>query len=96
MGRELMQRYYFDVRDEDDLFQDEEGREFQNIEAVHQAAAHCLGDMARDALRNPKREGSRNQRMTIEVRNCNGPVLQAKFTFEVDRAKLWLETREGP
>jgi hypothetical protein len=79
MGRELMQRYYFDVRDEDDLFQDKEGRDFQNIEAVHQAAAHCLGDMTRDALRNPKREGSRNQRMTIEVRNSRRARCQCEL-----------------
>ncbi|WP_309142534.1 DUF6894 family protein [Bradyrhizobium sp. sGM-13] len=46
-----MRRYYFDLRDGDDLAPDEEGLDLPNIERVQEEAARSLADMARDAVR---------------------------------------------
>ena len=48
-------------------------------------AARSLADMARDAVR--KSQDTMGRQMAIEVRDDNGPVLQVKFTFEIDRRK---------
>jgi hypothetical protein len=39
--------------------------------------------MARDAVR--KNHDSAGHQMAIELRDDDGPVLQVKFTFEIDR-----------
>ena len=82
-----MTRYYFDLRDEDDLAVDEEGLELRDIASVQEEAARSLADMARDAVRAPNYDGPRNHRMAIEVRDATGPVLQVNFTFEINRLK---------
>jgi uncharacterized protein DUF6894 len=46
-----MPRYYFDLRDGDDLAADEEGMVFATIDGAQSEAAHSLADMARDAVR---------------------------------------------
>nr|WP_028345992.1 hypothetical protein [Bradyrhizobium murdochi] len=78
-----MRRYYFDLREGDDLSPDEEGLELPSIERVQEEAARSLADMARDAVRK-NRDGPGHQ-IAIEVRDNHGPVLQVKFTFEIDR-----------
>jgi hypothetical protein len=75
-----MPRYYFDLRDGDDLAVDEEGVELQDIELVREEAARSLADMARDAVRSPTHDRKLKHQMAIEVNN--GPLLQVKFTFE--------------
>jgi hypothetical protein len=80
-----MPRYYFDFRDGDDLSFDEEGMELSSIASVQEEAAKTLAEMARDSVRSPKYDGSKNRRMAVEVRNEGGPVLQVTFTFEVAR-----------
>jgi hypothetical protein len=80
-----MARYYFDIREGDELAPDEEGLELSSIERVQEEAARSLADMARDAVRK-NHDGAGNQ-MAIEVRDDNGPVLQVKFTFEINRHK---------
>lgn len=82
-----MPRYVFDLRDGDDLAVDEEGLELRSIEAVQEEAAWSLADMARDAVRRPTHNRKQNHNMAIEVRDDNGPVLQVKFTFEIDKKK---------
>ena len=77
-----MSRYYFDLREGVEIFPDEEGLEFSTIEKVQEEAARSLADMARDAVRTP---GDGSHQMSIEVRDDGGPVLQLKFTFEVER-----------
>ncbi|CUU18009.1 hypothetical protein CDS [Bradyrhizobium sp.] len=49
---------------------------------MQEEAARSLADMARDAVRTP---GDGSHQMSIEVRDDGGPVLQLKFTFEVER-----------
>ena len=80
-----MSRYYFDMRQEDEIAFDEEGLELPTIESVLEEAARSLADMARDAVQTD-RDGTRRP-MAIEVRDDSGPVLQARFTFEVERQR---------
>ena len=54
------------------------------MEAVQEEAARSLADMARDASRRPH-NGAGHQ-MAVEVRDDTGPVLQAKFTFQIERS----------
>ncbi|WOH53599.1 DUF6894 family protein [Bradyrhizobium sp. sBnM-33] len=81
-----MRRYFFDLRDGDDLAPDEEGMEFPMLDAVRTEAARSLAEMARDAARTS--HNGVDYRMAIEVRDDNGPVLQVKFTLEIDRHGL--------
>ena len=81
---EAMKRYYFDMRDGDSFAADEEGLGLPDIEAAQEEAALSLADMARDAVRIPRRNA---HFMQIEVRDDSGPVLQAKFVFSIDRKK---------
>lgn len=75
--------YYFDLRDEDELFPDEEGLEFSGLPAVQEEAAKSLADMARDAVRGSHPLSKRY--MAIEVRDEIGPVMQVEFNFEITR-----------
>ncbi len=77
-----MPRYYFDMREGEETALDEEGMELRTMEAVQEEAARSLADMARDAIRRRSPDGAEN-RMSIEVRDKAGPVMQVKFTFEV-------------
>ena len=79
-----MRRYYFDIREGDEIFPDEEGLELATIEKVQEEAARSLADMARDAVGTL---GTSGQQMSIEVRDESGPVLQLKFTFAVERRR---------
>ena len=78
-----MSRYYFDMRHEDEIATDEEGLELATIESVQEEAARSLADMARDTVH---RDGKKRP-MAIEVRDDHGPVLQARFTFEIERQR---------
>jgi hypothetical protein len=81
-----MIRYYFDLRDGDDLAPDEEGVELPDIEHVQEEAALALAQMARDVLpRTVTDDGG--HRIAIEVRDEAGPVLKVFFTFEADRQR---------
>ena len=80
-----MPRYFFDLRDGDDLAVDEEGMELRSIQAVQEEAARSLADMARDEVRRHAGDPTKRHRMAIEVRDENGPVLQVKFAFEISK-----------
>jgi hypothetical protein len=81
-----MPRYYFDLRDNDELAVDDEGLELSTLQAVQIEAARSLVDMAKHAIWT-KADTVFGHRMAIEVRDGDGPVLQAKFTFELERHK---------
>jgi hypothetical protein len=83
MGMPSMPRYYFDLRDEDGIAVDEEGLELPNLQTVQAEAAKALADMARDAVYVAK--NARRHHMAIEVRADFGPVMEVKFTFEIDK-----------
>ena len=81
-----MTLYFFDMRDGADLFPDEEGLELPNLKAVQIEAARALGSMTKQTLWT-KAKSHLGHRMAVEVRDATGPVLQAKFTFEIERHK---------
>jgi hypothetical protein len=74
-----MPRYYFDHRDGDTLISDDEGLEFDGVEAVRNEATRALADAAKDAL-----PGSVRREIVIEVRDeASRPLLRAALWFEV-------------
>jgi uncharacterized protein DUF6894 len=79
-----MPRYYFDLCDNGELAIDEEGMELPTLKAVQIEAARSLVDIAKHAIWT-KAETVLGHRMAIEVRDDNGPVLKAKFTFELEQ-----------
>jgi hypothetical protein len=82
-------RYYFNLRDGDELAPDEEAMELGCMERVQQEAAKTLADMVMDAvLEHLSLDGFAARRMAIEVRNDYGPVLQARFSLEMGGASL--------
>lgn len=79
-----MKRYYFDLKDGNDLSHDEEGMELPDVLSAQQEAAQTLADMARDAIRS---DGMGRQ-MAIEVRDANGPLVQVKYVFEIGESAM--------
>jgi hypothetical protein len=78
-----MSRYYFDMRHEDEIASDEEGVKLPTIESVQEEAA-ARSRTWRATLCGLIATGHERP-MAIEVRDDSGPVLQAWFTFEVER-----------
>ncbi len=78
-----MPRYYFDVRRGGDFTPDYEGLELADFETAREEATHALADMARDSIRGTT--GIMQEEMAIEVRDQAGSLMQARFTFIVDR-----------
>jgi hypothetical protein len=81
-----MPRYYFDMRDGDELAVDEEGPVLSDLRAVQAEAAKSLADMARDAVHSSFTVCGKHH-MAIEVRDGVGPVMQVRFTFELEKLK---------
>jgi hypothetical protein len=77
-----MTRYYFDIRDGEALYPDEEGIELDDQQAAEIEAATSLAKMAKDLSSLDER-----QPMAIEVRTDAGPVFQAAFIFEAVPSK---------
>jgi hypothetical protein len=81
-----MQRYYFDLRDGDGLFVDDEGIVLQDLQAVQEEAARSLADRARDTVRGSAgAEVDALTQMSIEVHDDAGPLMRVKFLFEIER-----------
>ena len=78
-----LKRYYFDYFG---IAPDEEGVELPDIKAAQKEAAQALADGARDVARGVS-EDSPNYRMSIEVRDGDGPVLRAKLVLDVVRRR---------
>jgi hypothetical protein len=78
----MMPRYYFDIRNGQNLYPDEEGLELADRRAAEIEAAMSLADLAKDLP--PLDEFDH---MAIEVRTQAGPVFQAAFIFESTRLK---------
>jgi hypothetical protein len=72
-----MTRYYFDIRDGEALYADDEGVELEDQTAAEIEAAKSLSDMAKDLSPLDERHC-----MAIEVRTNAGPVFQAAFIYE--------------
>jgi hypothetical protein len=78
-----MTRYYFDLVDGDDIASDEEGVDLPNIRSAQEEAAFALAAMARELPAIAAKDD--HFQISIEVRDCAGPVLSLKFTFEQHR-----------
>jgi hypothetical protein len=77
-----MRRYYFDIREGDKVAIDEEGKELPDVEAAQEEAARSLADLARDKVGcHPFCE------VSIEVRDSEGPVVEAKFSWELRQTR---------
>jgi hypothetical protein len=74
----------FDSRDGDKLTSDEIGLELSSFHAAQEEAARSLADLAREALQTHHIDAA-GGRLGLEVRDDNGPVLQARFSVDVTR-----------
>jgi hypothetical protein len=76
-------RFYFDVREGTSFTSDEEGLEFDNLDAAERMAAEAAAEIGRDRL--PKGEA---REITVELRNEHRQrVLTVKVSMEVDRVE---------
>ncbi|WP_420738221.1 DUF6894 family protein [Bradyrhizobium japonicum] len=76
-----MRRYYFDLRDGDELAVDEEGLELSDLDAVQQEATRALRDMAHEELY----DSGSLARISVEVRDDAGAVMRVWIAFEIQR-----------
>jgi hypothetical protein len=77
-----MTRYFFDIREDDQLAIDEEGQELPDVEAAQEEAARSLADLARDKIGcHPFCQ------MVIQVRDSDGPIIEAKFAWELRQTR---------
>ena len=74
-----MQRYYFDLRDDDGLTIDDEGIELPDLRAVRYEASRTVVDSARDVLLRPMRPTE----VAVEVRDESGPVMRLRFMIDI-------------
>jgi hypothetical protein len=73
-----MPRYYFDIRENDEIVVDELGMDFPDLQAAAIEAAQSLADMARDFL-----PGAECYSLAIEVRDDDKPLFKAAIAYEV-------------
>jgi hypothetical protein len=85
-NRRISMRYFFDFHEGDEVTLDEEGMELVTIDRVLEEAARSLADIARDHTLEHARSGVPLS-MAIQVRDEQGPVLQATFIFSVNRSR---------
>ena len=72
-----MRRFFFDTRDNDVFIRDEVGLRYPDLEAVKVDAARALAELARDVI-----PGSLRRSLAVEVRDADGPVMEARMIFE--------------
>jgi uncharacterized protein DUF6894 len=72
-----MTRYYFDIRDGEFFYPDDEGLELTDQTAAEVEAAKSLADLAKNLAPLDERH-----HMAVEVRTSAGPVFQAAFIFD--------------
>jgi hypothetical protein len=77
-----MSLYYFDTRDLDEVVPDKEGTELSSMDEVQNEAAYALADMLGGQLRATNGNGLARY-LIIEVRDTGGPVMHARFSFEM-------------
>lgn len=76
-----MPRFYFDVRDEAMFIPDDEGQEFDSLEAAEREAAEAAAQIGRDRL--PRGDA---RRVTVEVREEHRqPALSVTVSMEIRR-----------
>jgi hypothetical protein len=73
-----MTRYFFDIREGNKFAPDEEGIELPHVEAAQIEAARSLADLVRDKI-----DSQPFTFMSIQVRDSDGPIVEAKFVWEL-------------
>jgi hypothetical protein len=73
-----MKRYFFDIREGDKFVTDDEGMELPHVEAAQMEAARSLANMVRDKV-----DSLPFSLMAVHVRDSDGPVVEAKFEWEL-------------
>jgi hypothetical protein len=88
----VVPRFYFDVREGASFISDDEGQEFDSLDAVERAAAEGAADIGRDRL--PKGDA---RQVTVEVRNEHGQrVLTITVSMQVERVEPPGSPSRGP
>ena len=78
-----MPRFYFDVREGARFIPDEEGLEFDSLDAAEREAATAAAEIGRDRL--PTGD---SREITVEVRNEHRQrVLTVKVSMDIDRVE---------
>lgn len=78
-----MPRYFFDVREGMRFVPDDDGLEFDSLDAAEQEAACTAAEIGRDRL--PKGD---TREVTVEVKNEHHQrVLTVKVSMEIDRVE---------
>jgi hypothetical protein len=72
-----MQRYFFDIREGDDLAVEAEDIELPDVQAAQAEAARSLADMARDQVL-----ARASHILIIDVRDDDGPIARARLAWE--------------
>ncbi|MCS3453620.1 MULTISPECIES: DUF6894 family protein [Bradyrhizobium] len=79
-----MRRHFFDQREGDEMIPDEQGIDLVSLEAMQHEATFALAHLAKDEARRCIIDAPA-RRLAINVRDEDGPVLRATFTFEIRR-----------
>jgi hypothetical protein len=86
-----MPRFYFDVRDDGSFTPDDDGREFDSLDAAEQEAARSAAEIGRDRL-----PMSDVRKVTVEVRDEHrelvGTVMVLIEVHRIDPASQILST----
>lgn len=78
IGTLAMRRYFFDLRYGSESVTDDEGIVLPDLDAVQEEAMRALIAVVRDLIKMP---GT----ITVEVRDEDGPVMNAMVAFEIKR-----------
>ncbi len=75
----LVPRFFIDTSDQERFVRDEDGLEFEDVEAAMNAAVHGLSDMANDAM-----PGGESRTFMATVRDAQGKTrVQTTMSFGV-------------
>jgi hypothetical protein len=77
-----MPRYYFDIRDDETLTQDDVGIELPSIGEAKVEAATALAEIAKEVF-----PASAIRTIAFEVRDDRGPVLGAALRFDIHQQR---------
>ena len=78
----MMIRYFFDIRDDRELYPDEDGIEFSTQREAEMEAAHTLAGLAHGLA-----GGEDRPNVAVEVRTEAGRLFQAALIFEANKAR---------
>jgi hypothetical protein len=73
-----MVRYFFDIREGDNFVPDDEGIELPHVEAAQMEAARSRANLVRDKVASQP-----FSLMAIQVRDSDGPVVEAMFVWQL-------------